>query len=312
MIERYKAKKLPRRYSTRMSYLSCLTKHIGPGWGEKTLMEITAEPYRVEMWFEDLPLAPKTKGHLKALMHRLFECAMKWGVHPVGRNPMELVEIKDVSKRRKKPRVLTYDEFWRMLSFIGEPYRTMVLAAQCLGLRISEVMALQWGDFDFENLTVRVERGIVQGRVDEVKTEYSNEDLPLDPAFARIMQQHRSGCPETPEGWVFPNPSTLKPYRQDSACKSYIKPAGAQAGLGDRITWHVFRHTYRTWLDLNDTSVSLQRELMRHASIQTTMNVYGRATMSEAKRQANSKVVTMALRPLLGEAQPEGQAANGE
>ncbi len=47
----------------------------------------------------------------------------------------------------------------------------------------------------------------------------------------------------------------------------------------------------------------IQRELMRHASIQTTMNVYGRATMSEAKRQVNSKVVQMALRPQLAGAQ---------
>jgi integrase len=42
--------------------------------------------------------------------------------------------------------------------------------------------------------------------------------------------------------------------------------------------------------------MSIQRELMRHASIQTTMNVYGRATMSQAKREANSNVVRMALR----------------
>jgi len=46
--------------------------------------------------------------------------------------------------------------------------------------------------------------------------------------------------------------------------------------------------------------VGIQRELMRHASIQTTMNVYGRAVMSEAKRQANSNVVQMALKPIAG------------
>ncbi len=33
---------------------------------------------------------------------------------------------------------------------------------------------------------------------------------------------------------------------------------------------------------------------MRHASIQTTMNVYGRA-MTDSKRQAHSNVVQMAL-----------------
>ena len=43
----------------------------------------------------------------------------------------------------------------------------------------------------------------------------------------------------------------------------------------------------------------MQRERMRHASIETSMNVYGRATMSDAKRQADSKVVQTALRSVL-------------
>jgi integrase len=40
----------------------------------------------------------------------------------------------------------------------------------------------------------------------------------------------------------------------------------------------------------------VQQELMRHASIQTTMNVYGRV-LSDTKRQANSKVVQLVLKP---------------
>jgi hypothetical protein len=39
----------------------------------------------------------------------------------------------------------------------------------------------------------------------------------------------------------------------------------------------------------------LGKELMRHASIQTTMNVYGKA-MTDTKRQAHSKVVEMVLK----------------
>jgi hypothetical protein len=41
--------------------------------------------------------------------------------------------------------------------------------------------------------------------------------------------------------------------------------------------------------------MSVQQQLMRHASIQTTMNVYGQA-MPETERQANSKIVQMVLR----------------
>lgn len=61
--------------------------------------------------------------------------------------------------------------------------------------------------------------------------------------------------------------------------------------------WHTFRHTYRSWLDETGAPMKVQQELMRHASIQTTMNVYGQA-MPESKREANGKVVTMVLKPL--------------
>jgi integrase len=46
------------------------------------------------------------------------------------------------------------------------------------------------------------------------------------------------------------------------------------------------------------TSIGVQQKLMRHAQIATTMNVYGNAMM-ETKREANSKVVQMVLRPAL-------------
>ena len=49
-------------------------------------------------------------------------------------------------------------------------------------------------------------------------------------------------------------------------------------------------------LDETEAPVGVQRELMRHASIQTTMNVYGRA-MTDSKRQANGNVVQMVLKP---------------
>src|SRR6185369_12376432 len=101
----------------------------------------------------------------------------------------------------------------------------------------------------------------------------------------------------TEQAWVFPNPTTEKPYWQETVAMKQIKPAALRAKIGN-VGWHTFRHTYRTWLDSAGAPISIQRELMRHASIQTTMNVYGRALMSDAKRQANSNVVRMALRPV--------------
>jgi integrase len=173
----------------------------------------------------------------------------------------------------------------------------MVLVAQCLGLRISEILGLQWGDFNFEKRTVLVQRGVVGGRVDEVKTEYSRDDVPLDPRLAEVLLAWRSLSMFSRDmDWVFANPDTGKPFHQESLQKRPIKNAARLAGLGEGIGWHTFRHTYRSWLDETGAPMKVQQELMRHASIQTTMNVYGRA-MAETKRRANSQVVGLVFGP---------------
>ncbi len=63
----------------------------------------------------------------------------------------------------------------------------MVVWAQCTGLRAEEVLALEWQDVDFNNPSMRVLQAVVHGRVKTVKTEYSEDKLPLDPGFADIL-----------------------------------------------------------------------------------------------------------------------------
>ena len=58
------------------------------------------------------------------------------------------------------------------------------------------------------------------------------------------------------------------------------------------IGWHTFRHSYRSWLQESGAPLAVQQELMRHASITTTMKTYGKV-MSDSKRQANSKLVKL-------------------
>lgn len=68
-----------------------------------------------------------------------------------------------------------------LLVQLCEPYRTMVLVAACLGLRASEIMGLQWGDFNWEDLSVLIRRGVVNGKPRDTKTEASRKSLPVDP-----------------------------------------------------------------------------------------------------------------------------------
>ena len=106
--------------------------------------------------------------YVKSVMYRLYEKAMLWEMVEWQRNPMELVEIKGVSKRQKRPIILTVEQYFQILALLPEPYRTMVVVAQCTGLRAEEVLALEWEDINFENLSMKVVRAVVHGRV---KTE---------------------------------------------------------------------------------------------------------------------------------------------
>lgn len=121
----------------------------------------------------------------------------------IASNP-EILRVKDSSKRLKQPRNLTPEEFQTTAKAIAEPFRTMVLIAGGLGLRVSEIVGLQWQDFDFEAGTLLIQRSIVHGRVGETKTLYSKDCVPLDASLIDVVRKHRlpklpmNGCLRIP------------------------------------------------------------------------------------------------------------------
>jgi integrase len=86
------------------------------------------------------------------------------------RNPMELVTVRGATKRTRKPRSLTVEEFQKFIRHLEEPFRTLALVCVCFGLRVSECLALKWSDVDWLDGKLRVERGIVRQQVGKVKT----------------------------------------------------------------------------------------------------------------------------------------------
>ena len=233
LIGRYEVEEMPKRYSTGSAYQSYLKCHIEPRW-ETTLIR-NVKPMVVEDWLNALKLAPKTKSHIKQLLHVIFGCAMRWEL--TDKNPISLVRVRGGSKRLKHPRILGPEEFGRLAAAVKEPFRTMVMVAGCLGLRVSEIVGLQWGDFDFENQTALVQRGVVHGYVGDVKTEYSKDHLPLDPLLVDLLGQHRERCYPTAEGWLFANPATGKPYHQEQIQKNHLTKAATAAKIKGGVGW---------------------------------------------------------------------------
>jgi len=293
VIQRYLAEEIPERLSTASRYRCWLKNHVEPKWRDYPIEQI--KPLLVEDWLKKLNLAPKSKSHLKNLMRVLFNAAMRWELIPYQHNPMSLVRVKDASKRQREPRALSIEEFGKLIENVPEPFRTMCIVAMCLGLRVSEILGLRWRDIDWDGLRLAVRQAYVYGQQGDVKTQTSRRWMPLDRSLAEKLHQHKMRFfPLTNSSdWIFANPETGKPYWPGRIQEHWLVPAAHKAGLG-RIGWHTFRHSHSTLLHALGVDLKVQQELLRHADIRTTMNIYTQAVPA-ALREANSKVVRLVL-----------------
>lgn len=292
LVQEYRAERMPERFSTRYGYEAWLKNHILPRWEKSLITEL--QPREVELWLRSLELSPKSRVHIRGVIHQLWEFAMWRGDVPPQRNPMELVTIKGATKRRK-PRSLTEDEFRKFVAHLDEPLRTLALLALSFGLRISECLALKWSDVDWFGSTIQVVRGIVRQRVGPVKTNESEKRMAMDGELLVILKAWKQTTEfGSDEDWIF-----ASPYKLGKLPLSYpgvwrcFQIAARAAGIPEFGT-HSLRHTYRSWLDAVGTGIAVQQRLMRHADVRTTMNVYGDVVTDEM-REAHSKVVRMAL-----------------
>ncbi len=280
VIARYEAERMPSRHSTARVYRSFLHNHILPEWGDKSIGALQPRP--VELWLRELPLSPKSKTHVRSLMHGLVEFAMWAGLLDISRNPISLVQNKGAMRKVRKARSLTVEQFHALLKELHEPFDTLALLSVCLGLRVSEALALKWEDVDWIGSRLSVRRGIVEQVVGDVKTEGSARTFAitaelLERLKTRKQQSEFAGT----EDWIFASPIKLGrlPYSYTGVWRELVRASEA-AKIGHLGT-HAFRHTHRAWLDAVGTSIAVQQKMMRHTDIRTTMNIYGDVVTDE-------------------------------
>lgn len=295
LIAHYDSKELQdvsnKAYSTRASQKSYLHNWILPRWGSYLLEEV--KPVPVEDWLAVLPRARGTKAKIRNIMSALFNHAMRY--EWLDKNPIKLV--RQSAKRENAPQILTVEELKKLLSALEEPYKTMVFLDAATGLRVSELLALRWGDINFEGLEIYLARAIVHQVIGELKTEASRKPIPLDSALAEALQDWRSRTPfNQREDWLFASPEKggKQPYWPENLLRRHIRPAAKLCGIQKTIGWHTFRHTFATLLKANGEDVKVVQESLRHANSRITLDTYTQA-ITPAKRQAQSKVVTMIL-----------------
>jgi len=222
---------------------------------------------------------------------RHLKAALRWAVErklilecPVFRMP------KGTSGGQAKGRAVTGEEFERMLAAVPkvvpkaqvEAYRFLLKGLWWSGLRLGEALKLSWDDpkdlmvdLSGKRPFLRIRAAAEKGKKDRV--------LPLAPEAAELLE---SVPTEERSGLVFKLRSRAdldRPLRVDNVSPLVVeigKKAGIRVSERKTASAHDLRRSFGLrWADRVKPHVLQQ--LMRHASIQTTLTFYVQSEASD-------------------------------
>jgi integrase len=216
--------------------------------------------------------------------------AMRDGL--IARNPASAVKQPAVA--RKEARHLSSAEVTSLLDAArSSRYHSLLALIAATGLRRGEAAALRWRDLDLEAgmLQVRGTLARVGGKltITEPKTAKSRRTLPLSPSVVAMLKAHRKRQAversaagniwvETEHVFTTESGTTVEPQNILRA----VKAAAREAALKD-VGVHTLRHSAATtWLE-NGVHLKAVSELLGHASIAITADIYGHLSDETAR-----------------------------
>ena len=206
-----------------------------------------------------------------------------------------------ISKEEKKERrVLTVSETELFLSKAADTfyYNLYVLALET-GMRIGELMGLQWADVDFNKKVLHVRRSLCYFRKDgkyvfewhDTKTHNSKRTIPLTSrALAalkqqrimrqRILLQHAADTQDEYKDLVFVTRNN-RPTQQfiiQECLDVTTRQIQKEHPEFERFSPHCFRHTFATRAIENGMQPKSLQKILGHGSLQLTMDLYCHVT----------------------------------
>lgn len=292
--------------STRSDYRRSIEAYAIPFFDRYRLAEI--EPPDVRRFVLSLERHGLKASSIRknlAPVKALFATAYEDGA--IGANPTQgfrvnVAQQHDCDENARKPKALTRHELRMVIQAIPEEWRPFFTLLAQTGLRISEAIAVSWGDLDLgvaPRLNVR--RQIYKGHSKRLKSRHSVRELPLTPRMADTLRAMRVRSYAGEDGLVFPT-GVGTPLSVRNLRRRVLDPAVKAAGLG-WVSFHTFRHTCASLLFAGGKDIKQVQEWLGHADPGFTLRTYVHL-MDEGLGAADFLDDLFAVRPAAGRDEP--------
>ena len=231
------------------------------------------------------------------VLSSMLQDALQWQIISV--NPC--AQVKPPSVKHHKPTNFDEDSVARMINALNdEPlkYRIIINLALDSGLRLGELMGLQWSDIDFEKsiLSVTKSNQALRGKgifTKSPKNETSVRNVALSENMLTQLKEYHKWQIEQKEllanqwhdeGWLFTqwNGKPMFPSTPSHWFKKFLKRHNLP-----NIAFHDLRHLSATLLISFGVPLKNVSSRLGHADIRTTANIYGAALQSVDHQAAN-------------------------
>ena len=243
------------------------------------------------------PLSGKTILEHHRLLRAMLHKAVYWQL--IVTNPAERVQ----PPKARKPKRKSYDdeqtkillENLELLSSEDIKYKVAIILTVFTGVRLGELMGLEWQDVDFKNGIISINRSSQyltdMGVFTKVpKTESSIREIAIHEFIIFLLEEYKLWYEEQKaiydELWM--NSDRLfvqadgKPMHPSTISKWFVKYVG-QIGL-PVINFHGLRHTNASLLVAQNIDIAAISARLCHAQISTTLDFYVHPLLSHNRK----------------------------
>ena len=284
------------RPRTMVSYTQLVRHHIAPALGaiavNKLRPEHIAKLYAAML---EKKCSPKTVRNAAALLHSALEQALRYRVISV--NPASLVDLPRHARAEMK--TLNAEQARALIESsdaASDSLTALWALALGTGARQGELLGLMWSDLDARLGQIHIQRSLiyVKGGGDylvEPKTRSSRRTIHLAPALVeRLHASQGVGGSSPPRRPVIqPQRPHLpaadgRPLSQNIVTKAW-RAALLRAEL-PAVRFHDARHSAATILLERGMSARMVADLLGHANVTTTLNLYAHSTPTQHQQAA--------------------------
>lgn len=270
----------------------------------------------------DRGLQVNTLETIHTVLHPTFQLAVRDDIIRNNPSDGVMAEIKKKNTKKKNMRhALTIEQQRAFMNYIASspvfvhwnPIFTVLLGTGC---RIGEVVGLRWSDVDMEKRTIDINHSMTyyprrtdtykcEFKVSLPKTEAGIRILPMmQPVYEALQSEYErqkedgfcTAVVDGMSGFIFSNRFGMihNPAAINRAIRRIIEAHNAEEIIKAKkekrepviiphFSCHHLRHTFCSRFCENETNIKIIQEIMGHASIETTMDIYAEVNSDKKK-----------------------------